>query len=83
MHAPDCLPDDLEHAVLIGRVWLDHPTDGPAVVVVRDGQLFDITRHAVTVADLFERADLLALVRGAAGTPLGSARALLAAALAG
>jgi fumarylacetoacetate (FAA) hydrolase family protein len=77
------LPDDVDNALLIGRVWRGGPDGGPAVVAVRGGQLFDITRHAPTVADLFERADLLAIARNAEGEHLGAAAALLEAALGG
>jgi fumarylacetoacetate (FAA) hydrolase family protein len=74
------LPEDFEQALLVGRVWRDGPDAGPAVVAVRRGQLVDITRHAATVADLFERDDLLAIVRAAEGEALGDVAGLLQAA---
>ncbi|GAB3464080.1 fumarylacetoacetate hydrolase family protein [Massilia terrae] len=77
------LPHDVERALLVGRIWRDGPQAGPAVVAVRGGRLFDITRHAPTVSDLFERDDLLAIVRDADGEDLGDAAALLQAALRG
>ena len=70
------LPADLDTALLVGRVWRDESADavgGPAVVAVRQGRLVDITRHAATVADLFDRADLLDIVRDAEGQDLGAA----------
>ncbi|MCS0589657.1 fumarylacetoacetate hydrolase family protein [Massilia norwichensis] len=70
------LPADLDTALLVGRVWRDESADavgGPAVVAVRQGRLVDITRHAATVADLFDRADLLNIVRDAEGQDLGAA----------
>jgi fumarylacetoacetate (FAA) hydrolase family protein len=79
----NALPADLDQALLIGRVWRAKPVDGPAVVVVRNGRVIDITRHAATVADLFERADLVAIARSADGEDLGSAAALADAALRG
>jgi fumarylacetoacetate (FAA) hydrolase family protein len=72
------LPDDLEQALMIGRVWRYGEVDGPALVAVRQGELFDISAHASTVADLFERDDLLAVARSGAGESLGMARELLA-----
>jgi len=66
------LPADLDSALLVGRVWRE-AVGGPAVVAVRRGRLVDITRHAATVSDLFERDDLLAIVRDAEGQDLGSA----------
>ena len=77
------LPEDLDRALLVGRVWRTGAVAGPAVVAVRRGRVIDITRHAPTVSDLFERADLLAVVRDADGEDLGDAGELAAAALAG
>jgi fumarylacetoacetate (FAA) hydrolase family protein len=74
------LPEDLERALLVGRVWREDLVPGPAVVAVRGGRLVDITRHAATVSDLFERADLLAIVRDADGEDLGAAEELVQAA---
>jgi len=79
MHA-SMLPFDADDALLVGRVWRDGPHAGPAIVAVRRGQLVDITRHACTLAELFERADVLDVVRHADGEALGSAAALLLAA---
>ena len=80
---PNLLPDDFDRALLVGRIWRPAPVDGPAVVAVRGGHLVDITRHAPTVSDLFDRApaDLLAIAREADGEDLGSAASLLQAAL--
>ena len=72
------LPQDLDRALLIGRVWRPAPIDGPSVVVVRGGQVFDITRFAPTTADLFERGDAVDVARTAPGEPLGTVQALLA-----
>ena len=69
------LPADLERALLVGRVWRDGV--GPAVLAVRQGAVFDITRHAPTVSALFERPDLLQFVAQAAGEPLGQAHELM------
>jgi fumarylacetoacetate (FAA) hydrolase family protein len=77
------LPEDLERALLVGRVWREGAEAGPAIVAVRGGRLVDITRHAATVSDLFERADLLAIVRDAEGEDLGSAEDLVQAACKG
>jgi fumarylacetoacetate (FAA) hydrolase family protein len=77
------LPADIEDALLVGRVWCPAPVDGPAVVAVRHGRLVDITVHAPTVADLFERHDCLAIVRGAAGEDLGEALQLVEAGVTG
>jgi fumarylacetoacetate (FAA) hydrolase family protein len=77
MHA---LPEDLDQALMIGRVWRPAPVDGPAVVAIRNGRVIDITRHAATVADLFERDDAVAIARNADGEDLGGVSELMAAA---
>jgi fumarylacetoacetate (FAA) hydrolase family protein len=75
------LPHDVERALLIGRVWRAGAVNGPAVIVVRQGEVIDITAHAPTVADLLERDDLLAVARSGAGESLGMVQELLADAL--
>ena len=66
------LPDDLDGALLVGRVWRQTNNGaGPCVVAVRGGEIFDISRFAPTVSDLFDRQDLVELVRHASGESLG------------
>jgi len=76
------LPNDLDQALLVGRVWRPAPVDGPSVVIVRGGQVFDITSTVPTTADLFDRADAVQIARTAPGEALGSVHALLEASLA-
>ncbi len=77
------LPDDVSRAVLVGRVWRSGVINGPCVVAVRNGEVFDITGHAPTMSDLLERDDALEVARAAPGESLGHVQALLANALAG
>jgi fumarylacetoacetate (FAA) hydrolase family protein len=79
--ASSCLPEDFADAVLIGRVWRPAPVNGPAVVAVRKGEVFDITRAAPTTADLFDREDALEIARSAEGEHLGNVQDLLQATL--
>lgn len=72
-----CLPEDLDRALLIGRVWRPAPIDGPSVVVVRAGQVFDITWFAATTADLLDHSDVAEVARSVRGESLGSVHALL------
>lgn len=72
------LPADLADATLIGRIW----RDGPCVVAVRGGEVFDITASVSTVSELLERDNPLAFVRQAQGESLGPVADLLAQALA-
>ncbi|MFM0039206.1 fumarylacetoacetate hydrolase family protein [Paraburkholderia strydomiana] len=78
------LPVDLDQALLVGRVW--RKTDqheGPCVVVVRGGEVFDITATVPTTADLFDRENAARIARTAPGVSLGSAAQLIAANLPG
>ena len=72
------LPDDAERALLVGRVWRAD-VDGPAVVVVRDGEIFDISTTAPTVRDLLEANDPAGSARDADGESLGPLDEILAA----
>jgi len=90
--AASVLPLDVSRALLVGRVWRDGHTNGygagnkiagPCVVVVRQGQVVDISTVVPTVADLFDRDDMLDLVRYAQGEALGSVHALMEAVLHG
>lgn len=73
----DTLPADLDKALLVGRVWLEDPHPGPALITVQNGQVFDITSFGPTMADLLERDDVQDVVRRAEGPNLGSIEALL------
>lgn len=77
-----CLPEDLDRALLVGRVWRDTPVAGPAIVTVRDGQVLDISEAVATMADLLDREDVTDFVTRVDGQPLGSVEALLDASLA-
>jgi fumarylacetoacetate (FAA) hydrolase family protein len=71
----DCLPEDAEDALLIGRAWV--PEAGPCVVAVRDGQIVDITQHAPTVSELVNTLDLKALRKAIVTAPaIGSVDAI-------
>jgi fumarylacetoacetate (FAA) hydrolase family protein len=74
--ASAALPVDGAEAILVGRAWRPDVA-GPAVVVVRDGDLIDISRSSPTVRDLCETADPVAAAR-ADGAPMGSLEDVLA-----
>nr|WP_218892688.1 fumarylacetoacetate hydrolase family protein [Duganella sp. 1224] len=83
-HAPALahLPADLADALLVGRVWRQD-VNGPSVVVVRKGEVFDITAQAATVSDLLDRDDVAAFAQAAQGESLGKVEALIETALSG
>jgi fumarylacetoacetate (FAA) hydrolase family protein len=63
----------------VGRIWrVDEK--GPAVVVVRDGRVYDITsRDLPTMRDLLERDDPMSFVRAQKGEAVADLQGLLAA----
>jgi fumarylacetoacetate (FAA) hydrolase family protein len=71
------LPHDAADAALVGRVWRPHVA-GPSVVIVRDGDLVDISSSAPTVRDLCEAADPAAAARAAKGEAIGTLAEVLA-----
>lgn len=76
---PAFLPQDIERALLVGRVWRKTGGhEGPCVVIVRAGEVFDITASAPTTADLFERENIVQFVSTVAGESLGHIDALVA-----
>lgn len=77
LNATSCLPEDYQDALLIGRVWRDAPHAGPAIVLLRHGQVIDISAHVGTVADLLDRPDAAEFVSRVQGESLGSVEMLL------
>ena len=61
----DCLPEDWQDALLIGRVLTPL---GPTAVIVRGGELFDISASFPTVSECLEQFHDAGLP---AGTPMG------------
>lgn len=67
------------HGTFVGRMWLPAAA-GPALVVLRQGILVDITsRTAPTMRDLLEMDDPVGFVRAEAGSPIGHLDDILAA----
>lgn len=65
--------------VFVGRAWRD-AAQGPSIVVVRQGTVFDITSKKIpTMRDLLEMDDPVAFVRNTAGEPLLEVDRLLSA----
>ncbi|AOO80489.1 fumarylacetoacetate hydrolase family protein [Bosea vaviloviae] len=71
------LPADAAAAALAGRAWLPDVA-GPAVVVLREGQLVDVTRTFPTMRDLCEAPDPAAALKAAKGEAIGSLAEILA-----
>ncbi|OZI60856.1 fumarylacetoacetate hydrolase family protein [Bordetella genomosp. 11] len=80
-HTQDYLPRDAAQATLVGRVWRPAPIDGPSIVAVRNGLVFDITATVPTMADLLDQPDPADIARSAPGESLGPVGALLQASI--
>jgi len=60
-----------DRGVFVGRVWLPD-AQGPAIVTLRDGKLFDITsKDVATMRDLIERDDAVAYANTTDGRSIG------------
>ena len=70
--ANDILPTDHAHALLVGRLWIDDQHPGPRPVVLRDGELLDLSDLATTTSALFDLDDCAARVRAHQGERLSS-----------
>ena len=75
--AEQILPDDSANASLIGRVWRPD-LEGPSVVVLRNGNLIDITGSKPTMTDLINADVPTAAADDAIGVDLGPAAAIIA-----
>ncbi|RKN07571.1 fumarylacetoacetate hydrolase family protein [Streptomyces radicis] len=81
-HLAEILPDDVERATLVARLY-DPEAGGPCVVALRDDELVDLTHHAATVADLLDREGAAEFARLAPATSAWPVHEVLAATLAG
>jgi fumarylacetoacetate (FAA) hydrolase family protein len=72
------LPEDWQRATLVGRVWLPGKNGGPAVVLLREGQVIDCTARFPTLSLLLDCEAPLQAVRNATGDSLGTIQELLA-----
>jgi len=74
----ESLPRDGTTGTLVARVWLPGAEPGPAVAVLRQGDVVALGREAATSADLMDADHPVALVRRLPGTRVGSIAELLA-----
>lgn len=67
---PDILPEDAAQGLLVGRLWTEGALAGPRPVLLRDGQLLDLSALAPTSSDLLELSDVANRLRDFDGPPL-------------
>ncbi|GIJ80268.1 Fumarylacetoacetate (FAA) hydrolase family protein [Micromonospora phaseoli] len=73
----EALPADADDSVLIGRIW-DPSVDGPSPVIVRDGEVIDVSHRFPTVRDICELPDPAVTVAGLDGPRVGGFAEILA-----
>ena len=71
------LPQDGGAGTLAGRIWRPD-RGGPAVVAIRNADVFDVSASFPTMANLTEAENPAAALRAAAGEPLGALADILA-----
>jgi fumarylacetoacetate (FAA) hydrolase family protein len=79
----DILPTDGFSGTLVGRVWVDAPIAGPRTALAREDGVFDLSRLAPTLSDLFDLPDPAAAARAHAGERLCSLDTAIEASLSG
>jgi len=77
LNADMVLPTDAAVATLVGRAWRTDK-DGPSVVVVRNGEIVDITASEATMTDLINAHAPAATAHDADGDVLGTVEAIIA-----
>jgi fumarylacetoacetate (FAA) hydrolase family protein len=66
LHPAATLPQDVQDAALVGRLWRPD-AEGPSVVVIREDSVFDVSATFATVRDLCEESDPAHALRNTAG----------------
>ena len=67
----DCLPDDIDDAILLGRAWVPGQIAGPSPIVVREGRIFDLSNSVTTVSELLNAETPLDIIEGIRGEDIG------------
>ena len=73
----DCLPEDAERAILLGRAWVpgDHP--GPSPVIIRGADVVDISDTFPTMSELLNTESIESKMDDLNGTKIGVVGSLL------
>ena len=73
----DCLPEDAERAILVGRAWVpgDHP--GPSPVIIRGADVVDISDTFPTMSELLNTESIENKMGDLNGTKIGVIDSLL------
>ncbi|MDC0432839.1 fumarylacetoacetate hydrolase family protein [bacterium] len=73
----DCLPEDVDDAILLGRAWVPGHVSGPSPITIRDGRIFDLSDEVTTVSELLNAENPTDLIKGNRGEDIGSLSEIL------
>ena len=77
LNVDDCLPEDVDDAILLGRAWVPGHVSGPSPITIREGRIFDLSREITTVSELLNADNPTDLIKGIRGEDIGSLSEIL------
>ena len=77
LNVDDCLPEDVDDAILLGRAWVPGHVSGPSPITIREGRIFDLSDEVTTVSELLNAENPKDLIEGNRGEDIGSLSEIL------
>jgi len=77
LNVDDCLPEDVDDAILLGRAWVPGHVSGPSPITIREGRIFDLSDEVTTVSELLNAENPTDLIKGNRGEDIGSLSEIL------
>ena len=77
LNVDDCLPEDVDDAILLGRAWVPGHVSGPSPITIREGRIFDLSDEVTTVSELLNAESPTDLIKGNRGEDIGSLSEIL------
>ena len=77
LNVNNCLPDDIDDAILLGRAWVPGHVSGPSPIIVREGRIFDLSNEVTTVSELLNAEAHLDIIEDISGEDIGSLSEIL------
>ena len=77
LNVDDCLPEDVDDAILLGRAWVPGHVSGPSPITIREGRIFDLSNEVTTVSELLNAENPTDLIKGNRGEDIGSLSEIL------
>ena len=77
LNVDDCLPEDVDDAILLGRAWVPGHVSGPSPITIREGRIFDLSDEVTTVSEILNAENPTDLIKGNRGEDIGSLSEIL------